>query len=122
MKLSAAIRIGSMTTRKIIGILNDGKNGRCALGAAADACGYKWVGGYPQGAYDFLRKTFPILNTYTYRSFIDLRQDTSILQKIYVLNDTGSMTREQIADWIEQIEIEYEKKEQSKKTKMEVIV
>lgn len=87
MRLSAAIRIGSMTTKQIRGSATDGNNGRCAIGAAIDACGVTvhpehWAG-----------------------QFINLFPDYGFLtMEIAAINDTGQMTREEIADWVEVIE------------------
>src|SRR5260221_6649525 len=47
MRLSTAVRIGSMTTRQIKGALYDGHNGRCAIGAAYAAAGLSFPQGVP---------------------------------------------------------------------------
>lgn len=93
MKLSAAIRIGSMTTKQIAGQFTDGGNGRCALGAAIDATGRRT----PNGADGFAMAAtlFPVVCLYSSSSLANLITDW---------NDTHRLTREQIADRVEMIE------------------
>lgn len=91
MKLSAAIRIGSMTTTQITLNATDDKNGRCAIGAAIDACGVK-VNNYTWDQQ--ARKLFPILDKYP-----------AILRHIWQMNDMDLETRETIADYVESVEM-----------------
>jgi hypothetical protein len=102
MKLSAAIRIGSMTTKQIIGLAHDGGNGRCAIGAALDAAGEQ-PAKRPESNGNFmpmwslrLRQLFPIARV--------TLGDMDVCQTIWHMNDSGRFTREQIADWVETIE------------------
>ncbi len=104
MRLSAAIRIGSMTTKHIVGLTNDGGNGRCAIGAAMDAVGatanqfYAW----PVES----KKLFPILRLSVAHPFTSEAVD---LQRcIWLLNDRDHCTREEIADFVEKIEQEHD--------------
>lgn len=99
MKLSAAIRIGSMTTKQITGKVTDGLNGRCALGAAIDATGttvrprdIDWLAD--------VKRLFPILSNQGFLS--------ELAWKIITMNDTLRVSREAIADYVERIENEME--------------
>lgn len=109
MKLSAAIRIGSMTTRQIIGKLSDGANGRCAIGAAAD------IGGCLEecsktGMYGALGQVFPIANRIVERPDdpaypdIIIKHKYTVMSVMWMLNDICKWSREQIADWVETVE------------------
>jgi hypothetical protein len=99
MKLSAAIRIGSMTTKQIKGNFTDGGNGRCALGAAIDATGVKVK--YGADAISQLHELFP-------------QYPTELLIAVWLRNDgvnefaAKPWTREQIADWVELQEAEHD--------------
>lgn len=111
MKLSAAIRIGSMTTKQITHEMTDGGNGRCALGAAMDACGKD----IPGNTYSpvWLRE-FPILankviHPVTGRSRSDFGTPWTVMYVVAILNDLYGWSREQIADWVESIEAGTEK-------------
>lgn len=94
MKLSTAIRIGSMTTKQIVGHFTDGGNGRCALGSALDAVGIN-----PRGEFGALWHQWPITH---------LRSDggdgDSLALMLAGWNDENALTRDQIADRVEQIE------------------
>lgn len=111
MKLSTAIRIGSMTTKQIQHSFNDGKNGRCALGAAADAAGIN----IPEErslstAITMLLYEFPILSKYVpTRGPIGTAH--SLMNLIIHLNDAMGEPRESIADLVESIENEMEAKD-----------
>lgn len=99
MKLSTAIRIGSMTTRQITHAATDGRNGRCALGAAVDATGVRvtatnWI--------EEAQGHFPLLIDEEGRCFSKLAWD------IMNMNDSGTHTREQIADYVERYENEHD--------------
>ena len=99
MKLSAAIRIGSMTTRQIKGSPSDGGLGRCAIGAALDAVNiqpddYLYV--------EQLRSTFSLASHAG-----DTRLHScafTLTDEIWMLNDFFGLTREQIADTVERYE------------------
>ena len=101
MKLSAAIRIGSMTTKQITGRFTDGGNGRCALGAAVDAAGYN-----PHAdSIDNVRMAhalFPELEEHVVHPEEEMTY--SLYHAIWTLNDFYRWPREKIADWVETIE------------------
>lgn len=110
MKLSTAIRIGSMTTKQIRFKGNDENGGRCALGAAVDAYGVS-----PQArVIDQACDLFPILGrlVLTPKCLLDMgAYSISPLYSCVVnLNDLCDWTREQIADYVESIENELETK------------
>lgn len=94
MELSAAIRIGSMTTHQIVAKLDDGKGGRCAIGAALDACGLPL-------RHDAATVAWPLLGA-LYEAGGD------VFTELVHRNDHLHHTREQIADWVETIEAQYE--------------
>ena len=99
MKLSTAIRIGSMTTKQIKFQFTDGGNGRCALGAAIDATGNKVssdIAGFCQA-----QELFPILK-------MAADSPTSLAQTVAVWNDMDGLSREEIADRVEKIEQEHD--------------
>lgn len=100
MKLSAAIRIGSMTTKQIRGMSKDNSNGRCAIGAALEAVNFQyrrddWAQAlsvqFPEASW---RVSHPIDGHYT-----------SVLDAIWTLNDLNCWSRNQIADWVETLEL-----------------
>ncbi|SRR5258708_9188968 len=100
MKLSTAMRIGSMTTRQIKRQWSDGGNGRCALGAIASAYGFNDL----EGGNNCLTQIF---NKYAVLSIafphpIDGKY-YPLSSIIADLNDNCSYSREQIADWIEEV-------------------
>ena len=112
MKLSAAIRIGSMTTKQIRGLSTDGKNGRCALGAAIEATGASvhpaaW---YTQSVHLFSIALKPVINPET-------NIWTTVVSAVWSLNDFNQWPRERIADWVERIENEVEAEEAKTETK-----
>lgn len=91
MKLSTAIRIGSMTTRHIISKFTDENNGRCAVGAALEAVNFKnW--GYVNSVV--LEDSFPLI----------CQDDMALFRVITDLNDHRPVTREEIADCVERFE------------------
>lgn len=122
MKLSTAIRIGSMTTRQIKGIWDDGDNGRCALGAACDAVNYRTV---HMGRMSYLldsniAELFPILSHDVYiTSSIGILTLGMMSLGWYItrLNDSYGISREKIADYVESIENELEKQTTTVKEK-----
>ena len=110
MKLSMAIRIGSMTSQQVRHTIDDGHNGRCAIGAALSAAGidttddnvrFQWV--------EISKRIFPLLS----RKVLE----DSLLTKIIVENDRNGLPRNQIADFVELIENELEAKEVKQETK-----
>ena len=94
LKLSEAIRIGARMRPQCTAVMFD--NGKsCALGAA-----YEAVYGYPgNGRYGFSSDhNNKMLEEWLSNAFSDL---SHVEDSIWHLNDSGAMTREQIADWLE---------------------
>lgn len=117
MKLSAAIRIGSMTTKQIKLFFSDGGNGRCALGAAMDACNMRIA---PPGVWQAenmmrVRERFPILAKETLNPVTHKVEE--IRSIIWKLNDVSGWTREEISNWVERIENQLEQKETQRQVK-----
>lgn len=105
MKLSAAIRIGSMTTKQIKGSASNGQGGYCALGAALTALNiepgfYLWA--------DQIREHFPISETPVVHPLSGEEGTLALIDVIWSLNDYWNWTREQIADFVGQVEIKTE--------------
>lgn len=96
MKLSTAMRIGSMTTKQITVNFTDGGNGRCALGAALDAVSSK--------GQDFAAawSIFPL----TLLRSVGTGDSLAFL--ISQWNDNDGRSREWIADRVEQVEAHLE--------------
>lgn len=97
MKLSEAIRLGSIMTEQASGIYFDvGVGGKpetaCALGAALIAAGMTQDIGAPY--FDRLYARWPML-------------DLKLAEEIVRRNDSGE-SRESIADWVETLEKERE--------------
>lgn len=99
MKLSTAIRIGSLTTRQIHFKPNDGKNGYCAVGAALFAIGEVVC---PLRYFQIAEKKFPLIKILVLDPKSHEQRSMSTI--IWQLNDFFGWTREQIADWVEEIE------------------
>lgn len=108
MRLSEAIRLGAMTGPQCFRILNSG-DATCALGAAYKAGGFlddldlyaEAVVEYmtrgntnPGWAKDLVKWHFPILAT-----------DEGLMNKIVLMNDLQTKTREEIADYVEEREL-----------------
>lgn len=119
MKLSTALRIGSMTTKQIRGKWSDGGNGRCALGAVAEACGFTdFISG--TGWSQKTEREYPELNeivAYPERSphlfAVHLMKRPIMMPlatAIVSLNDMDDWSRDKIADWIETLENAREQK------------
>jgi hypothetical protein len=108
MKLSTAIRIGSMTTKQIRIDATDDGNGRCAMGAAIDACGVVVSRtGWPEQ----ITTLFPHINRLVENPATG--EYESLMSAIYILNDHCEWTREQIADWVEHLENKWEGKKEA---------
>jgi hypothetical protein len=103
MRLSDAMRLGSMTGSQTIGALARGSS-TCALGAAYVAAGLFTGGRCTVPLADAL-KTFPALRTPVAKcpwcSFTDL---DDVRDAIVHLNDFHMWTRERIADWVDTVE------------------
>lgn len=127
MKLSEAIRLGSMMKPQGFGDFyitpiwkSNGPLGleiplheaSCALGAALDATDTD-DSDYPDAwnpLVDF-RRQCPQCSTY----------QEIVWDVIVHLNDDHRWTRERIADWVEQIEIEQERREQSERQQTDIL-
>ena len=108
MKLSEAIRLGSMLKPQGFGTFRD-EEGTCALGAALDACGA--LEEHQLGRMVRLHSLFPLLNDINGLSCpvcedVGEGHDENTIPH---LNDEHRWTREQIADWIQGIEEEQER-------------
>jgi hypothetical protein len=88
MWFSEAIRLGALWGPQIRGTYVSEQGGSCALGVAIQALGLQ-----PQYGYTELRRTFPTL-----------RQ--SLVEAIVQRNDNLGWTREQIADWLVQSQLD----------------
>jgi hypothetical protein len=109
MKLSEAIRLGAMATEQGVGngsLLST--TSTCALGAARFAGNVACLS--DTDAYEQLPKRWPIL-----LEKVSLPRDTShysachqrvLMEGVWVLNDCDGWTREEIADWVETIELQ----------------
>ena len=102
MLLNEAIRLGAMLSpQSRSGTMVEGE-GRCALGAAADALGLPGEHDAIQGRlvvpYVALIKAFPILEQ------VIPGTGTMVMDTIWIFNDRDGMSREQIALWVEGIE------------------
>ena len=109
MKLSEAIRLGAMMKPKGDGHFEQA--GRtCALGAAMDAVGLlDAASDIALNIRDVYGKHFPVLRSLVRHpdsrmGVVQWRLDAVIVD----LNDDCGWTREQIADWVEQIECQHE--------------
>ena len=112
MKLSEAIRLGSLTTHQTFGSVVswnfDGHGGAhpvdtCALGAAAHAKGL--LGDFFDPLpidYDRIHLSFPTLDLLVKDPF--LGRTRRVNQIIIDLNDSHKWSREQIANWVEGVE------------------
>jgi hypothetical protein len=101
MKLSEAIRLGSMLKPQSIGI-TDGV-GTCAIGAAAEASGLLAI--FP-GPYLEMGKLYPILKRQVQDPEISALL-APVMECIWRLNDGWRWSREQIADWVATIEAQH---------------
>lgn len=99
MKLSEAIRLGSMATEQQFGWCGDLESGKtCALGAVFVAVGENYT-------YEDMKAKLPLL-AFTESAPCPQcgRCGDSSFATIPHLNDHHRWTREQIADWVETIE------------------
>jgi hypothetical protein len=127
MRLSEAMRLGSMLKRQAYGLmfvpaediaapgdvlgLRRVPSATCAIGAAFDAIGALQLL-IVNGRVPNVMAAFPVLGRQTYcplaRFDCDYRQRVSVTAVILHLNDRHCLTREAIADWIETIEQQHE--------------
>lgn len=107
MKLSAAIRIGSMTTKQIKANLIDNNNGACALGAAMSAnglVGNSWkvlIDKYPF-LLDKGQRFWEMEDRYT--GFPTGQNQLTLGGLVTGWNDEENYSREEIAERIEMVE------------------
>ena len=102
MKLSEAIRLGAMLAPQGRTRLLSADGSTCALGAALAAVGQlASVGNDPQG-YDTIKAVWPWLGHQ--QAMFPSGMTGRVLGGIWQLNDTHGWTREQIADWVAQVE------------------
>lgn len=116
MKLSAAIRIGSMTTKQIVGAFNNADNGRCALGAALDAVNaeFKTQDQICRGDSNF-NTVFALFPVSLLSAKHPIHESVyPVYHIVYGLNDHSGWSRERIADWVETIEAQEEAKNAEK--------
>ena len=112
MTLADAIRLGAMTSEQVYGGVMEEGQGRCALSAAADACGiHPTCGNNPLGhkvgitPYVQLERLFPVLGRKVMVPWGGEQHPAQTVEVIITtLNDTYGWTRERIADWVESIE------------------
>lgn len=104
MKLSEAIRLGSMMKPQAFGVVIDG-SGSCALMAAADAIGigreYGVIG------YQDLYNAFPVLHIKAVCPVwfcVHQGSTTDLMHVVWHSNDALRWTREEIADFVETFE------------------
>lgn len=111
MKLSEAIRLGSMLAPKGVGVLVDVDGHTCALGAACDAVSVRIRIGQ-RGVNNATFKRWPILRMLVAPPVPDLagRKRVSVSVAIQTLNDQSGWSRERIADWIETLEAAHQPK------------
>lgn len=106
MKLSEAIRLGAMNRRQAFkAYFCRSENTTCAIGAAIDAMGR--LGNEWTCLSAVAEDLFPILVGH----YVDCPvtgNTRSVFLLITELNDIHRWTREQIADWVESIEGDYE--------------
>ena len=105
MKLSEAIRLGSMMKPQCFGLMHD-DGATCAFGAALDAIGklHECYSEEPQEWHDtgaFIAECPQCHDTMRY---VDQYKANTLAH----LNDTHRWTREQIADWVSTIEAQTE--------------
>lgn len=102
LKLSEAIRLGSMSTEKCRGFVCRYDGARCALGAAALAIGSQ--ARVTGEAIAEMRKRWPWTRLMVNGPEPILIGEVSPLPTIVYLNDQTNWSREQIADWVATIE------------------
>ena len=110
MKLSEAIRLGAMIRPQgFHGLFGEGKS--CAMGAALEAVGFP----YEDIPSNQLCEGMKLFSGHSHTRWCPVcresPQTTAPLYRVVEhLNDTHRWSREQIADWVEQVEQEVEPK------------
>jgi hypothetical protein len=108
MRLSEAMRLGSMLRPQGFGrvLTHDGKS--CALGAAYDAIGELRPSGLMFKEIALIRDAWPVLHQEAIQcpacAKTPRMDDGTFSGNITHLNDDHRWTREQIADWVETLE------------------
>lgn len=114
MRLHEAIRLGAMNTEQGFGPLSiTSDTAPCALGAARHAAGIFTTHLY---VYNALMARWPVLGTYVVFPIKDGGWRPTLVEAIYTLNDTFRWSREQIADWVEGVELEWERSQAQAQT------
>ncbi len=101
LRLSEAIRLGSMLKPKGTGLLsvNCAAPAVCAMGAAALAAGLK-----PVTSHQPVIDEWPWIETLKVASPVSGGSPLPVVNVIYALNDFYGWTREEIADYVQTIE------------------
>lgn len=102
MDLADKIRVGSTLKPQGRGEFLSPDGCTCAMGAALDAIGRLTRDG--ERGRDILIEQFPIVATYV--SHPSLSVPTTLLMACFLLNDRHGWTREQIADFVESVELQ----------------
>ncbi len=90
LRLSEAIRLGSMLKPQGFGLMRNRQTASCALDAAQDATGMRFL----DGVYPFLTKSGRCPECGQWYA-------TGLVVIAYCLNDIHRWSREKIADWVE---------------------
>lgn len=104
MKLSEAIRLGAMLKPQAFN--SSGREGSCALRAAADASGLQ-DDLHSLLAYEGLKRRYPVLLRPVPACPVCWcwgTEDAHVLDIVWHLNDSHRWTRERIADWVATVE------------------
>lgn len=112
-ELAEAIRIGAIGQKQISGRLTDGGDGKCAIGAVFRTLGW-WDGTYPlwdtysrlvlEGAFPGI-SDMTCLCPYQIQLQEEVRVPYPVIQLIVHLNDDHHWTFDQIADWVDSLDI-----------------
>lgn len=106
MRLSEAIRIGASWSKKCVQMLKDEDGRTCALGSAWEGIWGEMPYPYPEGRNfpNELGKKFRYLYHVVNAPY--LPHNVSLMEVIWRMNDEQNFTREEIADFVEKLEIE----------------
>lgn len=102
MKLSEAIRLGSMMRPQGFGRMFTGDGGSCALGAAMEAVGLRDA--YQSGRWTHESAPAEWRWCRSYASCQVCGYEDEVHRVVMHTNDCHSWTREQIADWVQRVE------------------
>lgn len=113
MKLSEAIRLGSMLHPQGRKAFFAPSGATCALGAALSAIGHSASVVTDSQMYDDLRERWPVLNVRVNQPHNTKADSFPLMYVIEDLNDVSDWTREQIADFVEAVEVREAKRHES---------